>query len=365
MSPSSSSPTEHHSPHPFTQYLIDSPGSFNLTVDNDQQNMDFLIATEGNIRIESTDKHSGNHIYTIIPKRNTITITNFNIETDLIDLSCFYSLRTIEDLSFSEHPLTIILHSYGDYQQKIIFPDLTSFVLTEKNFVFTLQNGDNDHINKKTIDSSLWISFVLFFICAAFVSFLVCLPSSVLKKKEDNEEEEDEEKRRHKETDDEEGDYDNNNIFPRPTPTEPNNYYHRRNSIGEVQPLSEKESENEEEDSSLSCEMSAEEDEEEEMDSLGSSWDISDDSNKVAEMPAASVDNTEFQNVNDLSSSSGSLNDEDSDLDDEEDEIEESMSSLKSNGVERLLNASEHLLRNDDNDHNDDDYNLSSASSEN
>eukprot|EP01040_Poterioochromonas_malhamensis_P008420 gene8420-9108_t len=97
---------------------------------------------------------------TIMTLSQTITITDFRLKYDVIDLLRFPSYEKIGDLSYSTNPLIIYLRD--DKQQRVIFPSIRTMDLTESNFYF--KSSDDDSSTSKsllTMDSAVITSIVL------------------------------------------------------------------------------------------------------------------------------------------------------------------------------------------------------------
>eukprot|EP01040_Poterioochromonas_malhamensis_P008418 gene8418-9106_t len=90
----------------------------------------------------------------------TITITDFRLKYDVIDVVRFPSYEKVGDLSYSTNPLIIYLRD--DKQQRVIFPSIRTMDLTESNFYFK-SSDDNSSSSKSllTMDSAVITSIVL------------------------------------------------------------------------------------------------------------------------------------------------------------------------------------------------------------
>jgi hypothetical protein len=152
---------------------------------NLNQNQLFEISGEGNYHIISRPLNSSSSssssngvisfyskVFLILPAKNTITIEGFNLELDVLDLSKFYPnpLSSIEDISFSNHPLTLILSD----EQIIRFPEMNGFVLTEKNIYFgSLESHGNSNTGSSSTHNHQPIKGITTQSMMLMISFLV------------------------------------------------------------------------------------------------------------------------------------------------------------------------------------------------
>jgi hypothetical protein len=98
----------------------------------------FVISGEGSFEINGKGSGGGKKIYTILPSKNTITITGFYSKYDQISLIHFPHLLSINDLAYKTTPLQILLSR----EQKLILSDLDVDDLIEENFIF---RKDSEH----------------------------------------------------------------------------------------------------------------------------------------------------------------------------------------------------------------------------
>jgi hypothetical protein len=170
-------------------FPIASNGSFIVP----QGKTEVLITGTGNIVLSKNDENNKNNhdneakIYKIIPQKNSITITDFDRNRDVVDLTLFFSkgIRSVTDLNYRTIPLTIILSK----DQRIVFSSLDDFQwLSAENFRFAVnadkEGGNGGHYRLRK-DSSFWISLALLVVCILFVVGLLWLPSSNKKDDED------------------------------------------------------------------------------------------------------------------------------------------------------------------------------------
>jgi hypothetical protein len=119
--------------------------------------------------------------FKIYPQPNmTIVFNNFN-SLNLLDISLFPELSQIAELSYSTDPLTILLPN----NQMLVFPSMTGFELTGRNFLFTTvppssSSADSQSISQRN-DLTWSTDFILFPIILVFLTavvFLICRRSS-------------------------------------------------------------------------------------------------------------------------------------------------------------------------------------------
>lgn len=76
----------------------------------------------------STSSIAVKRVYVIFPRSNTIVLEAFNPILDIIDVTRIPLLRSREDLSYVAPPLSFSISASGtSYQQKVLFPHITSF----------------------------------------------------------------------------------------------------------------------------------------------------------------------------------------------------------------------------------------------
>jgi hypothetical protein len=88
-----------------------------------------------------------------------VTIDNFNLENDIIDLTRFESIRGISGLSFFTNPLVIILSE--QQQQQIIFPSLSDFQLKQRNFLLSSSHNGTDSLSSPSTLHAFDYSYVI------------------------------------------------------------------------------------------------------------------------------------------------------------------------------------------------------------
>jgi hypothetical protein len=112
----------------------------------------FIISGEGSFKLNGEGSGDGKKIYTLLPSKNTITITGFHSRTDQISLVHFPHLLSINDLAYRSTPLQILLSR----EQKLILSELGIRDLTEENFIFHIDNEPgkaNLHLELSTMIS--------------------------------------------------------------------------------------------------------------------------------------------------------------------------------------------------------------------
>jgi hypothetical protein len=177
----SSSPVESDSTDSFEVITIDSPGSYNVS----SGQLNYVIGGKGSIVILGGDKSEDKDdrkIFTILPDRNIITITDFDEKKDRISLVHFPELQTVGDLPYRCPPLQFILSS----QQQIILISHDELDLTEENFIF---REDHSSSSKKQSplqkDLSFIVSLVVLFGGLSFTGLCIVL-AKYNNSKEDN-----------------------------------------------------------------------------------------------------------------------------------------------------------------------------------
>jgi hypothetical protein len=122
----SATPTESLST-PFQEVTIDREGVYVVPSGG---KLNYIITGEGNIDI--TSNRDAKKIFTLLPSKNVITITDFSIRHDQINVLHFPYLHSIDDLVYRSNPLTVFLSS----EQRLILSDVEMTELSEVNFIF-------------------------------------------------------------------------------------------------------------------------------------------------------------------------------------------------------------------------------------
>jgi hypothetical protein len=107
--------------------------------------------------------------FIIQPNTNVrVTITNFNLRHDVIDVSRFPQLKNITDIMYVINPfLTIILPN----NEQIILESYSEFVLTERNFIFAPEESNNSSTTIFSRDVVLTLGFAGFVLIGTFLYF--------------------------------------------------------------------------------------------------------------------------------------------------------------------------------------------------
>jgi hypothetical protein len=121
---------------PFQEIIIDSAGAYNLPGGK----ANCLISGVGDFII--TSNGGGKKVYTILPSKNVITVTDFNKRNDQISVIHFPYLYSINDLLYRTNPLQFFLSA----EQKLVLLSMDTTDLTEENFMF--QKSDDGNGNK-------------------------------------------------------------------------------------------------------------------------------------------------------------------------------------------------------------------------
>jgi hypothetical protein len=121
-------------------------------------NGNYIISGEGSFELRSNSNNinnggsgggggggGGKKIYTILPAKNTITITGFNRKYDQISLLHFPHLNSIYDLVYRTNPLQIVLSSH----QQLILSSIDIIELTDDNFLF--QKAEQEHKQRTNV----------------------------------------------------------------------------------------------------------------------------------------------------------------------------------------------------------------------
>jgi hypothetical protein len=157
----------------FETIYCDEPGEYQ---GKDFRNQIFVLSSPGVYRIKSRSSltacyvQSGNDqntkfrtkfvkIFRFFPiPDQQVSIEVFDPDTDVINLSKFssFSLRTIQDLSYTDHPLMFLLPADSNHHQTIILPGFSDLsFLSERNFVFSSDLVDSSASNSGDGLSSL------------------------------------------------------------------------------------------------------------------------------------------------------------------------------------------------------------------
>jgi thiaminase len=147
---------------PFEEITIDRAGVYN----GPSGKVNYIISGEGSFEIISYG--GGNKIYTILPSKNSITITNLDKRYDQISLIHFPYLYSINDLVYGTSSLQIFLSN----EQKIILPLVEASELTEGNFIFEKVIEDQN-MNSDRLSFASMISLGILVCCIGVVVFLV------------------------------------------------------------------------------------------------------------------------------------------------------------------------------------------------
>jgi hypothetical protein len=157
----------------FETIYCDKPGEYQ---GKDFRNQIFVLSSPGDYRIKSrssltagfSQKENDQNtkfrtkfvkIFRIYPVINQqVDIEVFDPDTDVINLSKFSSssLRTIQDLSYTDHPLMFLLPAENDDHQTTILPEFSDLsFLSERNFAFSSDLADSSATNSGVEFSSL------------------------------------------------------------------------------------------------------------------------------------------------------------------------------------------------------------------
>jgi hypothetical protein len=148
---------------PFEEIVIDKAGIYNDL----EGKSNFIISGEGSFEFVSDRNSDDKKIYTILPAKNSITITNFNVKHDQISLFHFPVLYSLNDLPYRTSPLQFFLSS----EQRLVLLSCDATDLTEENFIFHSNTNEKE---KKKFQFSLLsiISLGLLVGCGLHFAFL-------------------------------------------------------------------------------------------------------------------------------------------------------------------------------------------------
>jgi hypothetical protein len=135
----------------FHEITIDRGGVYNVP----SGKANFIISGEGEFEI--TGNGGGKKIYTILPSKNVITITDFNKGYDQISLIHFPSLYSINDLVYRTNPLQFILST----EQKLFLSSLGASDLAEENFIFQKNNEDKKKQFELTLSTMISLGILI------------------------------------------------------------------------------------------------------------------------------------------------------------------------------------------------------------
>jgi hypothetical protein len=140
---------------PFEEITIEKEGVYNVP----SGKANYIISGEGSFEI--TSNGGGKKVYTILPSKNVIKITDFNIRYDQISLIHFPYLYSVNDLVYRTNPLQIFLSS----EQKLILSSLDASELTEDNFIFQKSNENQKKKTNFHLDLSAVVSLGILIGC--------------------------------------------------------------------------------------------------------------------------------------------------------------------------------------------------------
>eukprot|EP01040_Poterioochromonas_malhamensis_P007312 gene7312-7888_t len=100
-----------------------------------------------------------------------VVIGDFDVDTDILDLSQIPSMQSLADLTYSTGPLTIRLM---DDKVHVILSSHTSFDLVEKNFVFAAgEYGQSSDYNFTLVDSAITVPLAVLIGCLIGTYYLL------------------------------------------------------------------------------------------------------------------------------------------------------------------------------------------------
>jgi hypothetical protein len=133
---------------PFIDKAINKGGFYNAT----SVIQHFIIDSSASVALLGSN---GRNKYTILHHSNmTITILNFHLSSDVIDLSRYSpSISALQYLSYKTYPLTFLLEG----QQNVIFSSYDEFELSEENFIFSTSSS-----SETTVTTAGVVDFSMF-----------------------------------------------------------------------------------------------------------------------------------------------------------------------------------------------------------
>jgi hypothetical protein len=146
---------------PFEEITIEKEGIYNIP----SGKVNYVVSGDGSFEIIN---NGGEKLCTVLPSKNTITITDFSKRYDQISLIHFPYLFSMNDLVYRTNPLQIFLSR----EQKLILTSLEASELTEDNFVFQKANEGQ---KKKSVQMSFssMITLGIIVSCVGLVGFIV------------------------------------------------------------------------------------------------------------------------------------------------------------------------------------------------
>jgi hypothetical protein len=170
-----------------SMYPTYSSNSFSTIIDiTTGGTYDGMKWTKVEIRINSPDNvlltlpDQSVNKFKIYPQPNmTIVFSNFN-SLNLLDLSLFPEFFQIAELSYSTDPFSILLSN----NQKLVFPSMTGFELTSRNFLFATvpSSASSSSSASQSISRLSWsndfIMLPIILVVLTVAAFLICRRSS-------------------------------------------------------------------------------------------------------------------------------------------------------------------------------------------
>jgi hypothetical protein len=137
---------------PFVDKSINKGGFYNAT----SVIQHFIIDSSASVALLGSN---GRNKYTILHHSNmTITILNFHLSSDVIDLSRYSpSISALQYLSYKTYPLTFLLED----QQNVIFSSYDEFELSEENFIFSTSSSETTVTTAGLVDFSMFTPNVI------------------------------------------------------------------------------------------------------------------------------------------------------------------------------------------------------------
>ena len=155
----------------------------------DGVNREYIIAVSNSTKVTGEGRRN-KYVIKSVDAATVTTITNFNPNRDVIDLSAFPSIRNASDLFIMEDPLTLILPN----GQQVVLSSMSNYNLNPSNFIFGSGSQSSSSSSKSGLSSiftkavvgalSLFGSLMFVtFLCANFGNQLLVKKWKVLLRK--------------------------------------------------------------------------------------------------------------------------------------------------------------------------------------
>jgi hypothetical protein len=150
-----------------TPLITLSPEARSITVDYpdpgvysgeiEEANLNYLITGQGNYQFIGVTNQQNTFVFYPNRPGQVVTISNFQIDYDLLDISQFHWIKQLTDISYTTNPVALLIPSseHANKKQFIILSSLIDFSLTEKNFKLDLSTeGFSSSISSSSTTST-------------------------------------------------------------------------------------------------------------------------------------------------------------------------------------------------------------------